>query len=66
MCKNVIIGGSSREVKSLPQFERSWVIYDSMCEIGKQINVVMGKGASQINQTIKNMASEHLPAGEEL
>jgi hypothetical protein len=26
----------------------------------------MGKGASQINQTIKNLASELLPAGEEL
>jgi len=26
----------------------------------------MGKGASQINQTIKNMASELIPTGEEL
>jgi hypothetical protein len=26
----------------------------------------MGKGASQINQTIKNMASETIPIGEEL
>ena len=26
----------------------------------------MGKGASQINQTIKNMASETLPISEEL
>jgi hypothetical protein len=37
-----------------------------MCEIGKQVNVVAGKGASQINQTIKNLASENLPVGEEL
>jgi len=37
-----------------------------MLEIGKQINIVMNKGASQINQTIKNMASELLPIGEEL
>lgn len=37
-----------------------------MLEIGKQINIVMGKGASQINQTIKNMASEFIPTGEEL
>jgi hypothetical protein len=37
-----------------------------MLEIGKQINLVMGKGASQINHTIKNMASELIPTGEEL
>ena len=37
-----------------------------MCEIGKQVNVVAGKGASQINQTIKNLASENLPVGEDL
>jgi hypothetical protein len=37
-----------------------------MLEIGKQINIVMGKGTSQINQTIKNMASETIPIGEEL
>jgi hypothetical protein len=37
-----------------------------LLEIGKQINIVMGKGASQINQTIKNMASELIPTGEEL
>jgi dihydrodipicolinate synthase/N-acetylneuraminate lyase len=49
MCKNVILSGSTREVKSLEQHEKAWVIYESMCEIGKQINVVMGKGASQIN-----------------
>lgn len=66
MCKNVMIGGSPKEIKALPQHERAWVIYDAMCEIGKQINVVMGKGASQINQTIKNMASELIPIGEEL
>jgi hypothetical protein len=66
MCKNVILSGSTREVKSLPQHEKAWIVYESMCEIGKQINLVMNKGASQINQTIKNMASEFLPTGEEL
>lgn len=66
MCKNVMIGGSTKEIKSLNQVERAWIIYESMCEIGKQINIVMGKGASQINQTIKNMASELIPTGEEL
>ena len=66
MCKNVILGSSSREIKSLPQHDKAWLIYESMLEIGKQINLVMGKGASQINQTIKNLASELLPSGEEL
>lgn len=66
MCKNVILSGSTKEVKQLLQHERSWIIYESMLEIGKQINIVMGKGASQINQTIKNMASELIPIGEEL
>ena len=66
MCKNVILSASTREVKNLPQFEKAWIVYESMCEIGKQINIVFGKGASQINQTIKNMASEFLPTGEEL
>jgi hypothetical protein len=66
MCKNVMISGSTKEIKHLQQFERSWVIYEGMCEIGKQVNNVMGKGASQINQTIKNMASETLPIAEEL
>ena len=46
MCKNVMIGGSTKEIKTLAQHEREWIIYESMCEIGKQINVVMGKGAS--------------------
>lgn len=46
MCKNVVMGGSTREIKALQQHERAWIIYDSMCEIGKQINNVMGKGAS--------------------
>ena len=66
MCKNVVIGGSSREIKNLSQYERSWIIYESLLEIGKQVNLVMGKGPSQINQTIKNMASELIPTGEEL
>ena len=61
-----MIGGSTKEIKNYPQYERAWTIYEAMCEIGKQINIVMGKGASQINQTIKNMASELIPTGEEL
>lgn len=66
MCKNVMISGSTKEIKNLPQHEKTWTIYQSMCEIGKSINNVIGKGASQINQTIKNMASETIPIGEEL
>ncbi|CDW74898.1 UNKNOWN [Stylonychia lemnae] len=66
LCKNVILSGSTKEVKNLQQHEKSWVIYESMLEIGKQINIVINKGTSQINQTIKNMASELLPIGEEL
>lgn len=66
MCKNVMLSGSTKEVKSLPQHERAWTIYESMLEIGKQINIVAGKGASQINQTIKNMTSELIPIGDEL
>ena len=66
MCKNVLISGSAKEIRSLDQMERAWTIYENMCELGKQINNVIGKGASQINTTIKNLASETLPVGEEL
>lgn len=62
----MILSGSTKEIKHLPQVDRAWVIYENMLEIGKQINIVMGKGPSQINQTIKNMASETIPIGEEL
>lgn len=66
MCKNVILSGSTKEIKHLNQADKAWAIYESMLEIGRQINIVMGKGTSQINQTIKNMASENIPIGEEL
>lgn len=49
MTKNIILSGSTREVKHLEQHERAWIIYDGMIEIGKQINTVLNKGASQIN-----------------
>lgn len=46
MCKNVIIGGSTKEIKHLQQVDKAWTIYENMLEIGKQINIVMGKGMS--------------------
>eukprot|EP00347_Sterkiella_histriomuscorum_P014035 403362408 len=66
MCKNVMLSGSTKEVKSLSQCDKAWTIYESMLELGKQINIVAGKGASQINQTIKNLTSELIPIGDEL
>lgn len=66
MCKNVMVSGQTKEVRSYSQWEKGFLLYDSMLEIGKQSNNVMTKGASQINQTIKNYASEYLPSGDEL
>lgn len=39
-CKSISIGGNGKELKSQPnQMEKHWIIYDAMCEIGKQLTV---------------------------
>ena len=55
---------STKEIKQYPDFEKYCVIYENMIEIGKHI--AQAKGASQVSSTIKNMASELIPSGEEL
>ena len=46
MCKNIVVGGSSREIKNLSQCDKSWTIYESFLDIGKQVSAVMSKGAT--------------------
>ena len=37
-CKSIAIGGTGKELKSVAtQMEKAYIIYEAMCEIGKQL-----------------------------
>ena len=65
-CKAVNPQQCNKEIKTLPDLERVNHIYTSMVEIGHQGQQVANKGQAQVVQTMKQLACEHIPSGEEL
>ena len=57
---------ATREIKTLPDFEKMYTIYESMVKIGIQGQQVSNKGQAQVVQQMKRLASEFIPCGEEL
>ena len=57
-----------KEIRNYTQFNRIYHIYTSICDIGRQMQTMEGqnKAANSILQHVKNMATDTIPAGEEL
>ena len=65
-CKSINTQQATKEIKSLPEYERVAAIYEGMCNIGIQSAAVQNKGQAQVVQTMKTLAAEFIPCGEEL
>ena len=65
-CKSINTSNATRDIKTLPQFEKTLTIYDSMVQIGNEAQEASKKGAAQVNTTMKQLAGEFIPCGEEL
>ena len=63
-CKNVPSKDATREIKSLPPFEKTLTIYDGMVQIGNE--AMSMKDESKLQSTLKNGACQYIPCGEEL
>ena len=65
-CKIINTTSATREIKSLPDFEKVSTIYDSMVNIGGEAMKMQNKGQAQQVATMKTLAAELIPCGEEL
>ena len=66
LCKSIAQSGSSKEIKSLPEHERYWTIYEGFMKISDKIKKDKDKGKSEFGMTIKQNASDLIPFGDEL
>lgn len=66
MCKSIALSGSSKEIKSLPEHDRYWTIYEGFLKISDKIKKDKEKGKSEFGMTIKQNASDLIPFGDEL
>ena len=66
LCKSIAMSGSSKQIKSLCEHERYWTIYEGICKISDKVKKDKEKGKSEFGMTIKQSASDLIPAGEEL
>jgi hypothetical protein len=63
-CKALVTSTLTKEIKALPNFEAIYLLNESLIKIGNAVS--QNNAPSHVNQTIKNMCSELIPAGEEL
>ena len=66
LCKSIAMSGSSKEIKNLDEHEKYWTIYEGICKISDKVKKDKEKGKSEFGMTIKQNASDLIPAGEEL
>mmetsp|Transcript_23776 Transcript_23776/g.23701 ORF Transcript_23776/g.23701 Transcript_23776/m.23701 type:complete len:101 (+) Transcript_23776:429-731(+) len=60
------MSGTSKQIKNLEEHERYWTIYEGFIKISDKVKEEQDDDKNKIGMSIKQNASDLIPAGEEL